>query len=403
MSSKFTKSSSFFNIKVELKQPHQQAIDITDSVEKFHLVYEKSNIFPQIELHLKTNTAKIQNYHIGFFSEKYDVTLEIYDNSRENILDSISMTLKPTKYLNLDLKMVSRMMETSNPDSNSGEIEFSMLLINSFTESLFFSKSLIWERPVSYDEIFSTVIAEAPGWYEYDDPEFPELTFEQFFIPYDRLYNVIAYVVSKGYFSEFNSVCFIISHNGLRLYNLKNTKKRPIIKTAIFPNASDIKDLNGIFVVDFSIDRSPDLKLKYGTRMQTIGVGHFRGDTTIRGVNYTAKNAAFNPNMFEDIPSQQLEYHNFGLKNSVVQNSIISAFSEMNVLKLSVTKWSSFEYIMPLKHLYNLMFTSKTLSNYSGQYYIVSTDITVERVKQEFTPRITLDMRMIDDDSAEKY
>ena len=403
MSSKFTKSSSFFNIKVELLQPDQQPIDITDSVEEFHLVYEKSNIFPQIELNLKTNTAKIQKYHLGFFAEKYKVTLEIFDNSRENILDSITMVVKPTKYLNLDLKMISRMMETSNPDSNSSDVSFSILLINSFTESLFFSKSLIFERSISYDELFSTVIAEAPGWFEFDPPEHPELIFKQFFIPYDRLYNVIAYVVSKGYFSEFNSVCFIISHNGLRLYNLKNTKKREIIKTSIFPNASNVENLHGIFVVDFSIDRSPDLKLKYGTRMQTIGVGNFRGDTTLTGVNYTAKNAAFNPNMFEDIPSQQLEYHNFGLKNSVVQNSVISAFSEMNVLKLSITKWSSFEYLMPLKHLYNLMFTSKTLSDYSGLYYIVSTDIRVKRVKQEFTPQITLDMRMIDDDSAKKY
>jgi len=402
MANKFTKSSSFFNLKVELLKPHQKPVDITDSVDRFHLVYSKEEIFPHIELGINTNTAKIQRYGIGFFSEKYQITVELYDNSKKNLVDTFTILGKPIRYPNLDLKMISRMIDSKNPDANSGEVKFSILLINEVTEQMFFSKAFVWEKPVKYKDILKKVMDSMPVWYEHDKPDYPNIMFDQFFIPYDRMYNTFAYVLTKGYFADYHSICFIMSHNGLRLYNLKKSKNRKILKTTIFPDAKQIKDLDGIFVIDFNIDRKPDLKLKYGSRLQTIGVGHFKGDTIIQSGGFEITNDAFNKSMFKNIPSQNLEYHNFGLKNKVITNSAITAMSDMNDLTITINRWSSFEYLMPLKHIYDIKFSAQLLDRYSGKYFINSVELIVERQKQEFVPRINASLRMLGENIMKK-
>jgi len=402
------RTSSFMSPRVFVHNSKGK-VDITDSIKEIYVSQSQDKPFQDIKLKLNMNTLKILQREIGFFKEKYTIILEIFDINRQYVQDKLVIDhATPVKYPDLDISQLSKTLKKDLHNSadiaNVKQEVFEVILTNKYVEPASKSLAFLWERDTTFKAVWNKVTnAAGPVWFEKDKCWCPGVKFyQQFFVPFNRLYNSIPSIMMYGYLKPHVGLgAFMITERGLVAYNIKGALKRKKLKTKIYPSRGEEKDFKHIFVTDFYINRDPWLKLEHGTTMKTIGESKFRAEYLHRKrslkYNTQQEEKILFKGMFDGIWGKPDEYWNAynPLEDKMITTSRYNIWRKMNTVSLIINRWNKFLDFMPLRHIWILQFSSEILKIYDGKYYVTKYELIVSRHKQEFIPRVKLDFQLL--------
>ena len=398
------KSSSFLSPKV-LVHTQSGTTDITDSVDDIFVQLSQESPFQTIKVKIKMNTLKVLEHNIGFFKERYSIYIDIFDINRKSVQDTFKIVnASPISYPNLDISELSQTLKNdahaSAGKSNVKDVEFLVELINEHTENAGIMFSYIWDQQVTYKKVWDKLTSKLSPWVEKDEPYLPDVTFyPHYFVPYNRMYNIIPSTMLDGYIKPKDGMgAFFILESGYAAYNMKGSFDRPKIKTTIYPTKASMKNFKDIFVTGFEISRDPSLKFEYGTNVRTIGSNQWMGGFKIndRELNYKDKEEILFKGIFDGTQATAMRFYkpNNTLDDKMIITSMHNIFRQMNKLTITLNRWTNFAMFIPLRHQWDIKFSSDVLKPYSGIYYVHGYELSVTREKQEFIPLVKLDLRI---------
>jgi len=398
------KTSSFMSPRI-LVHTNSTTTDITDSVDDIYVQLSQESPFQTIKIKIKMNTLKILENHIGFFKEKYSIYLEIFDIDRGGVQDTFKIiNASPIDYPDLDISELSKTLR-NNPGKSAGganvkNAEFTVILINQYTEAAGVMYSYVWEKKVKFGDVWKKLTSKLSPWFEKDKPYLPSTSFyPHYFVPYERLYNILPSVMLDGYIKPKDGMgAFFILEQGYAVYNMKGAKNRKRIRTTIYPTRASLQHFKDIFVTGFEIIRNPSLKFEFGTNVQTLSSNQWMGGFKIndRAIDYKNKEEILFKGVFDNTQGTAMRFYkpDKNLDDKMVITSMHNIFRQMNKVKITINRWNNFNIFIPLRHLWDLKFSSDVLKAYSGVYYVQGYEIRVTRAKQEFIPEVKLDLRI---------
>jgi len=398
------KTSSFMSPRI-LVHSDSGTTDITDSVDEIYVQLSHESPFQTIRFKLSMNTLKVLEKNIGFFKERYSIYLDIFDINRTSVQDTFAIVnATPVKYPGLDISELSKSLKgdpsKAASKANVKKVEFTVEVINQFTEASGLMKAFLWEKQVTFKKVWEEVTSKLQPWFEKDKCYVPDAQFfPQYFIPYERMYNIIPSIMLDGYIEPKKGLGgFFILEKGYAAYNMKGSFHRKKLKTKIFPNRSEMKDFQDIFVTAFKISRDPSLKFEHGAHVRTISSNHWLGGTKIndRDLKYENKEEILFKGIFDDTHARPLRFYkpDNKLDDKMVITSMHNIFRQMNKLTLTINRWNNFDVFIPLRHQWDIKFSSDVLKAYEGIYYVHGYEIFVKREKQEFIPQVNLELRL---------
>lgn len=378
-----SRSSKFINLSVWCYSD-VGSWDITDSITNFNYVTSRTSMIQEISISLNMTSQKLQKTSIGFFKEKYVILVELFDSSQKTVVDTTTFDTSVLRYNGLD---ISQLNQDSEPN-NTHEIAFSIELFNTINEGAFTNYNTILED-TTHKKVFKDVIGQfaKKGVYKFEiDPCDPVVTeeLEQFFIPDMRLYSTLPFVMNKGYNKEDIPTACYITHKGLCIYSLDKAKTRKKITTTIYPKRSDVKDFEDVFVTKFEIIRDPSIVLQHGRKIPVFSTSIWKHRYhTPRYADTKLTNPIFLPDLYKDVQSRT-----YSTDSDIKDTNAIKSFQEtvrhISMVKLTLNRWTKFDQLLPMRHLYKLNFTGASFNYLSSEYFIHSASVTVHRDNNEF-------------------
>jgi len=386
-----SRSSKFINLDVWCYS-EAGSWNITDSITNFSYTTSRTSMIQDISIALNMSSGKLKSTSIGFFKERYVITVELFDSSQKTVVDTITFDTSVIRYNNFN---ISEINQDSKPH-NDKDLAFSIDLFNTINEGAFININKVLEF-TTYKKIFKYVIGQLNnnGVYNFEvDPSNPEISFvEQFFIPDMRLYAALPYVLNRGY-SKRDVVATYITNKGLCIYTMSKTKTRKKITTTIYPSRADVKDFEDIFVTNFEVIRDPSVVLRKGRKQPIFSTSVFRHRYHMpRYADKKIKNPIFLPQLYKNVQTRTY------ITNSDVNDiNAINSFDEnarlISMLELTLNRWTKFDELLPMRNLYKVNITGASYSYLSSEYFIHSSTVNVTRDNNEFIANAHLTLQV---------
>jgi len=148
------RSSKFINLDVWCYSD-AGSWNITDSVTNFNYSTSRTSMIQDVSIALNMSSGKLKATSIGFFKEKYVITIELFDSSQKTVIDTITFDTNVIKYNNFD---ISELNEDSSPN-NDHDFAFSIDLFNTINEGSFININKVLEE-TTYKKVFDYVIQQ---------------------------------------------------------------------------------------------------------------------------------------------------------------------------------------------------------------------------------------------------
>jgi len=382
------RSSNFLNISI-WSFTDNGSWDITDSIDGIEMNSNASEIIQRCKISLTMHTDKIIESKIGTFKEKYAISIEVFDASQNSITCNISYTGYPLSYLDMDLFNMNYQDINYNKQKS---LSFSIELLYESALHTFSTTHAVLEN-TTYDNVVSFMKSELnscncfPFKIDPADSIHGSKQFEYFFIPDMKKFELLQYIVSRGYTKQDNDYAIpSIGPQGYAIPRLKISSESRIIKTHIFPDIKGVKDFNEMFVTDFDIERFPKKYLNAGF-INTVF------QTSLFKTKYETPKYA-NPKVNSSILVKDL----FNTARSRVHNSFdqFSSYNQIrsyydkirNVanIRLRTNTIKTFDWLYPGLYVIDIVFEGLMLHEYNGKWIIIATELSITRQGNEFVP-----------------